>query len=59
VYTLELQAFEQVKQRFQAADVEGKIDIYATTEDLTQEQYKQLLRMFPMQHFSKLERALQ
>ena len=40
-------------------NVDQKIDIYVSTEGLTQEQYKQLLRLFPLEHLSKLEDALQ
>ncbi|GAB6084904.1 hypothetical protein [Alkaliphilus crotonatoxidans] len=50
--------FEQVKQRFIAADVDGKIEIYTTTQGLTVEQFKELLKYFPLQHLDKLERAM-
>ncbi len=50
--------FEQVKQRFMAADVDGKIQIYTTTEGLTVEQFRELLKFFPLQHLEKLERAM-
>ncbi|NLM12417.1 MAG: hypothetical protein GX209_01540 [Epulopiscium sp.] len=56
---MELQQFEQLKKRFQNGTVDEKIDIYVTTEGLTQEQYKQLLKLFPLEHLSKLESALQ
>ncbi|PAB59218.1 hypothetical protein [Anaeromicrobium sediminis] len=50
--------FEQVKQQFKAADVDEKIRIYTTTKGLTVEEFKELLRMFPLQHLDKLERAM-
>lgn len=50
--------FQQVKERFQHANVDEKIKIYTTTEGLTVDQFKQLLRMFPLQHLDKLERAM-
>ncbi|SDZ05924.1 hypothetical protein SAMN05660462_01688 [Proteiniborus ethanoligenes] len=50
--------FEEVKKRFRDASVEEKIDIYTTTQGLTVEQFKELLRMFPIQHLDKLERAM-
>lgn len=56
---MELQDFERLKKRFQMGNVDQKIDIYVSTEGLTQEQYKQLLRLFPLEHLSKLESALQ
>lgn len=54
-----MQQFEQVKKRFQMGNVDQKIDIYISTDGLTQEQYKQLLRLFPLDHLPKLEAALQ
>ncbi|NLK21432.1 MAG: hypothetical protein GX308_04995 [Epulopiscium sp.] len=56
---MDLQQFEQLKQRFQKGDVEQKIDIYVSTQGLNQEQYMQLLRLFPREHIPKLEAALQ
>ena len=50
--------FEEVKQRFIQADVDGKIEIYTTTAGLSVEQFKELLKHFPLQHLDKLERAL-
>lgn len=50
--------FEEVKQRFMNADLDGKIQIYTTTQGLSVEQFKELLRMFPIQHLDKLEKAM-
>lgn len=50
--------FEEVKQRFRDADLDEKIQIYTTTQGLSVEQFKELLRMFPIQHLDKLEKAM-
>ncbi|SNS24861.1 hypothetical protein SAMN05446037_1006215 [Anaerovirgula multivorans] len=50
--------FQEVKQRFINADVDGKIQIYTTTQGLTVDQFKELLKHFPLQHLDKLERAM-
>ncbi len=51
--------FEEIKKRFQQADVDEKIDIYTTTSGLSVEQFKELLRLFPLQYLDKLERAME
>jgi len=50
--------FDQVKERFMKADVDEKIEIYTTTEGLSVEQFRELLKYFPLQHLDKLERAM-
>ncbi len=50
--------FDQIKEKFRNADVDEKIEIYTTSQGLTVEQFKELLRMFPLQHLDKLERAM-
>lgn len=50
--------FEEIKKRFQNANLDEKIEIYTTTQGLSVEQFKELLRMFPIQHLDKLERAM-
>ncbi|SES64307.1 hypothetical protein SAMN05660297_00057 [Natronincola peptidivorans] len=50
--------FQEIKQRFLQADVDGKIEIYTTTQGLTVEQFKELLQSFPLQHLDKLEKAM-
>ncbi|KNF09958.1 hypothetical protein CLPU_1c01230 [Gottschalkia purinilytica] len=51
--------FEEIKERFKNASLDEKIEIYTTTQGLTVEQFKELLRMFPLQHLDKLEKAMQ
>lgn len=50
--------FEEIKARFINADLDEKIKIYTTTEGLTIAQFKELLKYYPIQHLSKLEKAL-
>ena len=50
--------FEEIKIKFISADLDEKIRIYTTTEGLSVDQFKELLRHYPIQHLSKLERAL-
>ncbi|NLW22117.1 MAG: hypothetical protein GXY88_02495 [Tissierellia bacterium] len=52
------QTFEAIKERFRKADVDEKIEIYTTVQGLTVEQYKELLRMFPIKYLDKLEKAM-
>lgn len=52
------QNFEQIKEKFEVADVDGKIEIYTTVRGLTVEQYKELLRMFPIKYLDRLEKAM-
>ena len=51
--------FQKMKSSFQEADVDGKIEIYVSAEGLSQDQYKELLRMFPLGDLHRLEEALQ
>jgi len=55
---MENQAFEHLKSRFVSANTDDKIDMYIEAEDLTQGQYKELLRMFPLSDLHRLEAAL-
>ena len=50
--------FDKIKQDFINADVDEKIKIYTTTQGLSVEQFRELLRYYPIQHLSKLEKAL-
>lgn len=50
--------FDMIKERFRNAEIDEKIKIYTTTQGLSVEQFKELLRMFPLQHLDKLERAM-
>jgi len=55
---MEIQAFNNLKSRFSTADTDAKIDMYVEAEDLTQSQYKELLRLFPLKDLHRLEAAL-
>ena len=55
---MEIAAFETLKTRFRLANTDDKINIYVESEGLTQAQYKELLRLFPLQDLGKLEAAL-
>ena len=55
---MELSAFEVMKRDFRNADIDTKIDMYVTAEGLTQTQYKELLKMFPLNELGRLEEAL-
>lgn len=50
--------FEKIKNDFINADVDEKIRIYTTTQGLTVEQFRELLKYYPIKHLSKLEKAL-
>ena len=50
--------FESLREVFQKSETDKKIDIYINSENLTPEQYKELLRMFPINELDKLEEAL-
>ena len=50
--------FDGIKERFRNAGLDEKIEIYTTTQGLTVDQFKELLRMFPLQHLDKIERAM-
>ncbi|WP_434798820.1 hypothetical protein [Terrisporobacter vanillatitrophus] len=50
--------FDKIKQAFIDSDVDGKIRIYTTTQGLSVEQFRELLRYYPIQHLSKLEKAM-
>jgi len=50
--------FASLKERFKNASLDEKIEIYTTTSGLTVNQFKELLRLFPLQHLDKLEKAM-
>lgn len=50
--------FYEIKDRFIAADIDKKIDIYTTVQGLSVEQYKELLSVFPIKYLDKLDKAL-
>jgi hypothetical protein len=50
--------FEDIVKRFQQADLDDKINMYTTVQGLTVEQYKELLKYFPIKHLGELEKAM-
>jgi len=50
--------FNKILTKFKIASVDGKIDIYTTTEGLNKEQYRRLLMWFPRTELDRLEKAL-
>ncbi|SHK02874.1 hypothetical protein [Tepidibacter formicigenes] len=50
--------FEMIKERFKNATLDEKIEIYTTTSGLSVEQFKELLKYFPIQYLDKLEKAM-
>lgn len=50
--------FEHILNRFRTADLDTKIDIYTTVQGLSVEQYKELLKYFPIKHLGELEKAM-
>ena len=55
---MEIVDFLKMKERFAAAEVDSKIDMYVSAEGLTQTQYRELLQMFPLSELGRLEAAL-
>lgn len=51
-------SFDHIVERFQQADLDKKIEMYTTLQGLSVEEYKQLLRYFPIKHLGKLEKAM-
>ncbi len=54
----DIENFEHIKERFITADLDDKINIYTTVQGLSVEQYKELLRFFPLKHLGELEKAM-
>lgn len=50
--------FDEIKTKFINADLDEKICIYTTTEGLSVAEFRELLKYYPIQHLSKLEKAL-
>lgn len=50
--------FQHILDRFQAADLDEKIEIYTSLRGLSVDQFKELLRYFPIKHLGKLEKAM-
>ena len=59
VRQMEITAFENLKSEFRNASTDKKIEMYVGIDaDLTQHQYKELLKLFPLHDLDKLEAAL-
>lgn len=50
--------FDNLKERFKKADLNEKIKIYTNASGLTVDQFKELLRLYPLKHLDKLEKAM-
>lgn len=50
--------FEHILARFKEADLEGKIDIYTSVRGLSVEQFKELLKYFPIKELGRLEQLM-
>ena len=46
--------FEEIKTKFINADLDEKIRIYTTTEGLSVNEFRELLKYYQIQHLSKL-----
>jgi len=55
---MDITQFEKVKTEFGQTGTERKVEMYVSAEGLTQEQYKELLRMFPPAQLHLIEEAL-
>lgn len=50
--------FQHILDRFKQADLDQKIEMYTTLQGLSVEQFKELLKYFPLKHLGKLEQAM-
>jgi len=50
--------FKKLKEQFKNATVDNKIKLYVESDELTENQYKQLLKEFPLDHLKELENKL-
>ncbi|QUI23161.1 hypothetical protein HZI73_13065 [Vallitalea pronyensis] len=50
--------FNRFFQDYKNADVDKKIELYCSTQDLSENQYMQMLRVFPVNKIPQLEKAL-
>jgi len=50
--------FEDIREDFINAGLEEKIRIYTTAQNLTVEQFKELLSYYPIKHLDRLESAV-
>ena len=50
--------FEDIREDFINAGLEEKIKIYTSAQNLTVEQFKELLSYYPIKHLDRLEAAV-
>lgn len=50
--------FQHVLERFKDANVDQKIELYTTVKGLSVDQYKELLKYFPIKELGRLEQAM-
>lgn len=50
--------FQHILERFKQADLDQKVELYTTVRGLSVEQYKELLKYFPIKELGKLEQAM-
>ncbi len=50
--------FKSLKEKFQKSSTENKIKLYVGNDDLSETQYKQLLKEFPLDKLDDLEKAI-
>ncbi|MFY9213152.1 MAG: hypothetical protein ACOXZT_03700 [Tissierellaceae bacterium] len=50
--------FQHILESFKQADLEKKIEMYTTVRGLSVEQYKELLKYFPIKELGRLEQAM-
>ncbi|MDR1643316.1 MAG: hypothetical protein LBC41_08830 [Clostridiales bacterium] len=56
---IQTDSFESIREEFNTASLDKKVQLYVSAEGLTQDQYKDLLKMFPVNELHRLENALQ
>lgn len=52
------ESFDNIKEKFITADLTEKIRLYTSIQGLSVEQYKELLKYFPLKHLGELEKAM-
>ncbi len=55
---MNISEFQNFKIKFQSANVEEKIKMYVEVRGINENQYKELLRMFPIDKIHLLEEVL-
>lgn len=54
----EIANFEHILERFKEANLDQKIEIYTSVKGLSVEQFKELLRYFPIKELGRLEKMM-